>query len=110
VVGVESEYLLWTALDWAAVTSNQAGRVRASFEPYRTCMLSRIDVGVIRVMPEMERPEAIFWCDVHFLMIAVKHLDGVLKLLGTGAPRLDEGLQAKAIELGKPAPRACLSA
>jgi hypothetical protein len=29
-------------------------------------MLSRIDVGVIRVTPEMERPKAVFWADVHF--------------------------------------------
>jgi hypothetical protein len=50
-------------------------------------MLSRIAVGVIRVTPMMEQPKAIFWCDVHFPIIAVKHLDRVLKLLDTGAPR-----------------------
>jgi hypothetical protein len=31
--------------------------------------------------------------------IAVNHLDALLKLLGTGAPRLDKGLKAKSIEL-----------
>ena len=88
MVGVESEYLLWTALHWAAVTSNQAERVRASFEPYRVSILSRPDGVVMRVTPEMERPRAVFWADVHFLMIAMKHLDGVLKLLGRDAPRV----------------------
>jgi hypothetical protein len=36
---------------------------------------------------------------VHFLMIAVKHLDGVLKLLGAGAPRLNKDLKTRAVEL-----------
>lgn len=48
---------------------------------------------------EMERPKAIFWADVHFLMIAMKHLDGVLKMLGPGALRLDKDVTAKAVEL-----------
>jgi hypothetical protein len=78
---------------------NQAERVRASFEAYQASILSRPDGVVMRVTPEMERPGAIFWADVHFLMIAVKHLDGVLNLLGSGAPRLDKGLKAKAVEL-----------
>jgi hypothetical protein len=78
VVDAGSQHFLWTALHWAAVTLNQAERVRASFEPYRASILSRPDGVVIRVTPEMERPGAIFWADVHFLMIAVKHLDGVL--------------------------------
>jgi hypothetical protein len=48
----------------------------------------------------MERPAAIFWTDVHFLMIAVNQLDRVLqKKLGPGAPRLDKVLGAKAVEL-----------
>jgi hypothetical protein len=62
-------------------------------------MLSRIDVGIIRVTPEMERPKAIFWADVYFLMIAVKQLDGVLKLLGRDAPRLNKALTVRAVEL-----------
>jgi hypothetical protein len=78
---------------------NQAERVRASFEPYRAAKLSLQEVEIMRVTPEMERPEAIFWADVHFLMIAMKHLDGVLKMLGPGAPRLDNGLTATAAEL-----------
>jgi hypothetical protein len=99
VVDADSQHFLWTALHWAAVTLNQAERVRASFEPYRASILSRPDGVVMRVTPEMERPGAIFWADVHFLMIAVKHLDGVLKMLCTGAPRLDKGLKTKGIEL-----------
>jgi hypothetical protein len=90
---------VWTALHWAAVTLNQAERVRASFESYQASILSRPDGVVMRVTPEMQRPGAIFWADIHFLMIAVKHLDGVLKLLGNGAPRLDKGLKAKGVEL-----------
>jgi hypothetical protein len=99
VVDADSQHFLWTALHWAAVTLNQAERVRASFEPYRASILSRPDGVVIRVTPETERPKAVFWADVHFLMIAMKHLDGVLKMLGPGAPRLDNGLKAKAVEL-----------
>jgi hypothetical protein len=66
VVDADPHHFLWTALHWATVSLNQAERVRASFEPYRASMLSRIDVGVIRVTPEMERPKAVFWADVHF--------------------------------------------
>jgi hypothetical protein len=43
--------------------------------------------------------KAIFWADVHFLMIAVKHLNKALEDLGAGAPRLDKGLKAKTVEL-----------
>jgi hypothetical protein len=99
VVDADGSYLLWTALHWAAAAVHQAERARASFEPYRTSMLSLTDGAVIRVTPEMERPKAVFWADVHFLMIALKHLDGALKLMGTGAPKLDKDLKAKAIEL-----------
>jgi hypothetical protein len=99
VVDAESQHFLWTALQWAAMSLNQAERVRASFEPYRAAKLSLQEVEIMRVTPEMERPEAIFWADVHFLMIAMKHLDGVLKMLGPGAPRLDNGLTATAAEL-----------
>ena len=49
--------------------------------------------------PEMERPMAIFWADVHFLMIAVKHLEKVLGMMGPNAPRLDNALGNKAVEL-----------
>jgi hypothetical protein len=99
VVDAEGSYLLWTALSWAAAVLHQAERVRASFEPYRVAILSLHEGEIVRVTPEMERPKAIFWADVHFLMIAMKHLDGVLKMLGQGAPRLDKGLTAKAVEL-----------
>ena len=99
MVGVESEHLLWTALHWAAPALHQAERVRASFEPYRAVILSLTDGEIMRVTPEMERPKAIFGADVYFLMIAMKHLDGVLKVLGSNAPRLDKDLKTKAIEL-----------
>jgi hypothetical protein len=99
VVVADSQHFLWTALHWATVSLNQAERVRVSFEPYRASTLGLTDGVVIRVTPEMERPKAVFWADVHFLMIAVKHLDGVLKLMGTAAPKLDKDLKAKAVEL-----------
>ena len=70
-----------------------------SFEPYRAVILSLTDGEIMRVTPEMERPKAIFGADVYFLMIAMKHLDGVLKVLGSNAPRLDKDLKTKAIEL-----------
>jgi hypothetical protein len=90
---------VWTALHWAAVTLNQAERVRVSFERFQASRRMLLDGVVVRVTAEMERPGAIFWADMHFLMIAVKHLDGVLKLMGAGAPRLDKDLMLKAIEL-----------
>lgn len=99
MVDAESQHFLWTALQWAAMSLNQTERVRSSFDPFHAAVRDRIGVGPIRLTPEMERPEAIFWADVHFLMIAMKHLDGVLKMLGPGAPRLDNGLTATAAEL-----------
>ena len=44
----------------------------------------------------MQRP-AVFWSDVHFLMIAVKHLGFTLQRLGRGAPRLDKDLSKNAV-------------
>jgi hypothetical protein len=35
-------------------------------------------------------------------MIAVKHVDGVLQMLGPDTPRLDKALSAKAVELRHP--------
>jgi len=70
-----------------------------SFEPYRAAILSLTDGEIMRVTPETDRPKAILGADVHFLMIAMKHLDGVLKVLGSNAPRLDKDLKTKAIEL-----------
>ena len=99
MVDAKSQHLLWTALRWSAAALNQIDRVRGNFEPYQASIRSLIDVGTVRVTPEMERPSAIFWSDVHFLMIAVKHLDGVLKLMGAGAPRLNKDLKTKAVEL-----------
>jgi hypothetical protein len=67
---------VWTALYWAAAALHQTERLRASFELYNASRRELIDGVVVRVTPEMERPAAIFWTDVHFLMIAVNHLDG----------------------------------
>jgi hypothetical protein len=50
------------------------------------------------VTPEMERPSAIFWSDMQFLMIAVKHLEGVLEMLGPGTTAR-QVLGAEAVEL-----------
>jgi hypothetical protein len=99
VVDGDSQHFLWTALHWAAVTLNQAKRLRASFDSYQTSRRRLLDGVVVRLTAEMERPGAIFWADVHFLMIAVKHLDGVLTLMGAGAPKLDKDLKANAVEL-----------
>jgi hypothetical protein len=92
---------LWTALRWAAAARHQAERVLASLKPYLEYRWFDIGVGTTtRVTPDMERPAAIFWSDVHFLMIAVNHLDGALAKRGTtGTPRLDRDLRAKAVEL-----------
>jgi hypothetical protein len=38
-------------------------------------MLTLPDGVVMRMTPGMQRPRATFWADVHFLMIAVRHLD-----------------------------------
>ena len=98
-VEARSSYLLWTALRWAGAALQQAERVRASFEQYQASVHSRMGAGVVRLTPEMERPKAIFWADVHFLMIAVNHLRKVLGDLGGDAPRIDKALEAKAVEL-----------
>jgi hypothetical protein len=52
-----------------------------------------------RVTPEMERRAEIFWSDLHFLMIAVKHLEGVLQMMSPNAPRLNRAFSANAVEL-----------
>jgi hypothetical protein len=70
---------------------------RPSLKAYRASMLSRSTSA--RDARDEIGQRAIFWCDVHFLMIAVKHLGGVLKLLG-GAPGLDKGSKAKALRAG----------
>jgi len=55
--------------------------------------------SAVRVPPEIKRPSAIFWSDVHYLMIAVRYLDLTLQKLGRDAPRLDKALSQKAVEL-----------
>jgi hypothetical protein len=90
---------LWTALRWAAAALHQTERVYASLERYLEANRSRRGKGVIRLTPEMQRPRAVFWSDLHFLMIAVKHLDFALQRLGRGAPRLDKDVSKNAVEL-----------
>ena len=89
--------LLWIALHWAAAALHQAERTCASLEPYFESRNSRFDTGVTRV--EMQRPASVFWANVQYLMIAVRHLDLALQKLGRGAPRLDKSLSQKAVEL-----------
>jgi hypothetical protein len=95
-VNANASGLLWTALSWSAAALQQAERVRADWEQYEAARLSLMGKGVIRLTPEMERPKAIFWADVQFLLIAVRHLDITLQKLGRGAPRLDRVLSEKA--------------
>ena len=90
---------LWTALRWAAASLHQINRVYASFEPFIASRRSLIGVGTVRITPEMQRPSAIFWSDMHFAMIAVRHLEMSLQRLGRGAPRMDKAMSAKAVEL-----------
>jgi hypothetical protein len=90
---------LWTALRWAAAASHQAERVDHGFDRYQASLFSQPDGTVVRVTPDMMRPAAIFWSDVQFLMIAVRHLDVTLQKLGRGAPRLDRALSEGAVEL-----------
>jgi hypothetical protein len=99
VVDAKSQHLLWTALRWAAAALHQIERVRDSWEGFQDVRRSWLDKGTIRVTPEMERPSAIFWSDMQFLMIAVRHLQFTLEKLGRGAPRLDKALSKKAVEL-----------
>jgi hypothetical protein len=99
VTDAKSQQLLWTALRWAAAALHQVERVQADWEHYQADLRFHSDMGFVRVTPEMERPSAIFWSDVQFLMIAVRHLDLSLQKLGRGAPRLDKALSEKAVEL-----------
>jgi hypothetical protein len=99
VVDAKSQHLLWIALRWAAAALHQAERARASLEPFLESRRNVIGAGTVRVTPEMERPAAIFWSDAHFFMIAVKHLEKVLGMLGPNAPRLDKASSNKAVEL-----------
>jgi hypothetical protein len=78
---------LWTALRWAAAALHQTERVYTSLEPHLESHRRRIGKGVIRLTPEMQRPMAVFWSDVHFLTIAVKHLDARSAGRSTGTRR-----------------------
>jgi hypothetical protein len=91
--------LLWIALHWAAAALHQAERTYASLEPYFESRNERFGSGVTRVTPKMQRPTAIFWANVQYLMIAVTHLDKALSMLPASAPRLDKNLSAKAKEI-----------
>ena len=78
---VVDQGLLWIALHWAAAALHQAERTCASLEPYFEARNERFGKGVMRVTPEMQRPTAIFWANVQYLMIAVTHLDKALSML-----------------------------
>jgi hypothetical protein len=99
VVDADSQHFLWTALRWAAAALHQIERVRDSWEQFQAVRKSWLNKGTIRVTPEMERPASIFWSDMQFLMIAVRHLQFTLEKLGRGAPLLDKTLSKKAVEL-----------
>ncbi len=99
MVDADSQHFLWTALRWAAAALYQIERVRDSWEQFQAVRKSWMNGGAIRVTPEMERPSAIFWSDMQFLMIAVEHLDFTLEKLGRGTPRLNRTLKDKAVEL-----------
>jgi hypothetical protein len=96
---VVDQGLLWIALNWAAAALHQADRTYASLEPYLESRNSRFGGGVMRVTPEMQRPASVFWANVQYLMIAVRHLDKALSMLPASAPRLDSDLTAKAVEI-----------
>jgi hypothetical protein len=96
---VVDQGLLWIALHWAAAALHQAERTNASVEPYFESRNSRFGRGVTRVTPEMQRPAAVFWANVQYLMIAVTHLDKALSMLPASAPRLDSDLKDKAVEI-----------
>jgi hypothetical protein len=89
--------LLWTALNWAAATLRQTDRVRTSFESFQAARPPP-DGRIRRVTPESQRPGALFWADVHFLMISVRHLDEALVRMGTG-PRLSKATRKRAVTL-----------
>jgi hypothetical protein len=86
--------LVWVALRWAAAALQQTDRVLADFEPVKAFMSSP-DGRFRRVTPESQRAEALFWADVHFLMISVTHLDRALEMVGTG-PALSRAMTANA--------------
>jgi len=96
---VVDQGLLWITLHWAAAALHQAERTYASLEPYFESRNSRFGRGVTRVTPEMQRSASIFWANVQYLMIAVRHLDKALSMLPASAPRLDSDLTAKAVEI-----------
>ena len=98
MVDADSRHFLWTAIHWAAAALHQAER-NASLELYFKSLNSRFGRGVTRVIPEMQRPASIFWANVQYLMIAVRHLDKALRMLPASAPRLDSDLTAKAVEI-----------
>ena len=87
--------LVWVALRWAAAALQQTDRVLADFEPVRASMSSP-DARKRRVTPESQRVEALFWADVHFLMISVTHLDRAQGMVGIG-PTLSKALTANVV-------------
>jgi hypothetical protein len=91
--------LVWTALRWAAAALQQADRVGAAWEPYMASMRPPAGGSFYRrETPETRRPNAHFWADVHFLMIAVTHLGRALEMIDNG-PRLSKTTSKNAEDL-----------
>lgn len=95
---------LWTALRWAAAALHQTERVYTSLEPHLESHRRRIGKGVIRLTPEMQRPMAVFWSDVHFLTIAVKHLDARSAGRSTGTSTATWRTRPAAVRARQPSP------
>jgi hypothetical protein len=91
--------LVWTALEWAAVALQQVDRITAAWEPYKASMMPP-DGGSFfrRETPETRRPRSLFWADVHFLMISVRHLATALEMIDDD-PRLSQTTSKHAEEL-----------
>ena len=91
--------LVWTALHWAAAALQQAERVPAAWEPYRASVFPNPGGSHYRrETPETRRPRSLFWADVHFLMISVRHLGRALEMIDSG-PRLSRTMSEKADNL-----------
>ena len=91
--------LVWTALRWAAAALQQADRVPVAWEPYAASMRPPLGGSFFRrETPESQRPNALFWADVHFLMISVSHLGRALEMIDNG-PRLSKTMSEKAENL-----------
>jgi hypothetical protein len=91
--------LVWTALEWAAAVLQQVDRVTAAWEPLKASMMPPDGSSFVRrETPETGRPRALFWADVHFLMISVRHLAKALEMIDDD-PRLSQTTRKPAEQL-----------